>query len=80
MLFDVQVIPELVETHTAPITPFWLKAASVLPSAEAEIEYHSFVGAPVGVHVWAKTELTAADSPQRIIATGSRIFIWPPND
>jgi hypothetical protein len=76
MLFDVQVVPELVETHIAPISPLWLKAANLLPSAEAETEYQLFVGAPVGVHVWANTEFTAVDSPQRIIATGSRVFIW----
>ena len=73
ILLVIQKVPEFVERYMKPGDEV---AAIFVPSAEQATEFQFVLGALVGVQVWANAESTAADRPQRIIATGSRVFIW----
>jgi hypothetical protein len=70
IVFEVQLIPELVEVQTQlGLVP--AKAANLVPSADETTSHHSLFGALVCVQVWANAELTIVNQPQRTAAVGS---------
>jgi hypothetical protein len=74
ILFDVQVIPALVETQiTFHCDPTLLNAASLLPSAEAAIGPPAKFVAPVSIQVWANAK-SATSSVAASSRSGLMIF------